>query len=110
MADETKVEETTTTEASAENTAAKKGVDLNELAAKGKDGINKGMGFVSELYTKDAKKGLLMAQAVPALMFLLTACMGRNIIGMIILILLAVANFFGVEAIKKGMPDTTPKG
>lgn len=107
MADnEKKVEEQTTPET--ENTtpaAEKKGVDINELANKGKNGLDKGMKAVSELYAKDAKKGLLVGQVVPVLMFLIALVFGKGALGVILMLLVAGANFVGLDAIKKGLPD-----
>lgn len=107
MADneEKKVEEQAAPATETKAPEAKKGVDIGELANKGKDGLDKGMKAVSELYAKDAKKGLLVGQAVPVLMFLLAVIFGKGALGVILMLLVAGANFIGLEAIKKGLPD-----
>lgn len=109
---ENKVEEQVTPETetkATETKEAKKGVDVGELANKGKDGLDKGIKAVSDLYSKDAKKGLLVGQVVPVLMFLLALIFGKGALGVILMLLVAAANFVGLEAIKKGLPDNTPK-
>lgn len=97
MADnvENKVEETAAPEVPKAE-AAKKSVDVNELAAKGKAGLEQGMGFITKLY---ADKGLMLAMFAPIVVLLFQVVLGKGALGVLLSILVAGANALGVKSI-----------
>lgn len=97
-----KVEATEAT--STENTEAPKGskknVDLNDAAAKGKEGLGKALSFVTKLFTEDPSKGMLYASIAPIACAVIGLLGDGNIIVNIVNLILGAGCFFGIKALK----------
>ena len=79
---------------------AKKGVDLNDAAAKGKEGLSKATGFITNFFAEDPEKGLMYAMGAPAVCAVLGFLAGGNPVVNILSLLVAAAAFLGVKALR----------
>lgn len=95
----TEAASTESTEATATK-SSKKGVDLNDAAAKGKEGIAQVMGFATKLFAEDPEKGLMYASLAPLACAVLGLLSGGNPIVNIISVALGAVCFFGIKALK----------
>ena len=89
--------ETTATTEGAKS--AKKGVDINGLVNKGKDGAGKACGFITKLFAEEPEKGMTYAMYLPVLFGVLGLASG-NFVLILLNLVLAVIGFIGVKSLK----------
>lgn len=105
MADtpETNVTETTQTPTpEAAPAAAKKSVNVDELAEKGKAGVKGALSFIDKLFAEDVNKGILYSQVVD-IVFVVLAILSGNPLNIILSVVVGAFGFLGLAALKKAL-------
>lgn len=106
MSEEVKAAETTQ-EQPAQNQsapAAKKSIDVNELAAKSKSIANSTLASINDVFTKSLSKGMLILQILFVVSFVVT-CLSGKFLTMLIAFICAALGVIGARGIAAKLPE-----
>ena len=106
MSEEVKAAETTQ-EQPAQNQsapAAKKSIDVNELAAKSKSIANSTLASINDVFTKSLSKGMLLLQILFVVSFVVT-CLSGKFLTILIAFICAALGVIGARGIAAKLPE-----